>query len=266
MRSASAWQEVRQANAEADAAEARLATLEAEFEAQGSELEAAMSEEHQAELMFTSESATFLAEYAGEHAKSVDLEEQYTAQRAQIAKLRSSNLANARRSLELDRIVVQGREEMQQAEAAIERFAGSQDGLEADIAAKKLDCEECREASRKQAARFDSDIARFAKLRKRLLEVYSVAAPQHQAEAKRLLERADNQLATVRAARWECDEALPGLGPETVDTGDELVAQLLEAAAATLTDTQLTIEEPAPADAAAGSLPAGGRRASQTSQ
>jgi len=240
--------------------EARLASLEAECEAQEADLEAAISEEHEAELMFTSESATFLAEYAVQHAKSVDLETQYTSQRAQIEKLRASNLASARRSLELDRIVVQGREEIHQAEAAIEQFAGSQDGLEADIAARKQECEECREASRTQGVRFDGDIARFAKLRKRLLEVYSAAAPQNQAEAKRLLERADDQLAAVRAARWECDQALPGLWQEAADTGDDLVAQLMEAAAATLTDTQPAVDEPAPADAAAGSLSIGGRR------
>jgi len=245
---------VRQATAEADALEARLASLEAEVEAQESDLEAAISEEREAELMFTSESATLLAEYAMQHEKSVELEGQNTAQRAQIEKLRISNLASARRSLELDRSVMQGREEIHHAEAAIEQFAGSQDGLEADIATQKQECEECREASCKQGIRFDGDIARFAKLRKRLLEVYSVAAPQNQAEAKRLLERADDQLAAVRVARWECDQALPGLWPETVDTGDELVAQLMEAAAATLTDTQPTVEEPAPADAAAGSL------------
>jgi len=253
---------VRQATAQADAKEARLAKSEAETEAQAADLEAALSEEHEAELMFTSETATLLAEHAVKHAKCVDVEEQYTEQRAEIAELRASNLASARRSLELDSIAKKGREEMQQAEAAMEQFAGSQDGLEADISSRKLECEECKEESRKQGVRFDGDIARFAKLRKRLLTVYKAASPQHQAEAKRLLERADDQLAAVRAARWECDQALPGLGLEAVDTSNELVAQLLEAAAASLTEPQLAAEEPAaldPADAAAGSLSVGHR-------
>lgn len=205
-RSADPWAEVKASAREADKAEAELAALEQELEAQ----EAAVREQEavadEAEQELTTQSASILASYAARHEETKGLEGELAALRTALEEQRAGNLGRSRQSLELDRKDNACVQEISEAEALLEKCSRSHGDLDAEIERRRAACDEEREACRKQAARLEADLTRFAKSRARLLEVQSV--PTSLGEADNLLQEANTIMTSFRQAWTECQEVV----------------------------------------------------------
>uniref|UniRef100_A0A7S1WT77 Uncharacterized protein n=1 Tax=Alexandrium catenella TaxID=2925 RepID=A0A7S1WT77_ALECA len=191
---------------EADRMEARRTELDAELEAltAGTEEEEARADE--AEQKLTADSATSLAEYAAKHEQTTGLEKEAADTRAALDAQRSGNLGRSRQSIELDREDNACVQEINEAEALLEKCSRSHGELDAEIERRRGACEEVRQAHRRHADRLEADLQRFAKSKVRLFEVYDASGPSVEAES--LMKQNDAIIADFRGAWEECQQVI----------------------------------------------------------
>lgn len=216
------WAEVEAAKAEADALQAELEFLVAEVETARAEAVAGEEEVKAAEQELTAQTAVMLADFSTKHSVVAALELELADAKKVLAEHHAENLELSRRNLELDREDRRCREELEEAETLLAQCAGSQGGLDAELAQQRAACAEFRGTADAQGARFAEEVRKLEAMRGRLAEVQKTAP----LETELLLKEADEAIRSAREAQHECERiARDGIEPpcpEHLDS-DEVV-------------------------------------------
>lgn len=206
------------AKAEADALETELEALAAEVKATTAEADAAEQEAKAAEQELTAQTAAMLTEFSAKHSVVAALEAELAEAKKALAERHTENLELSRRNLELDREDRRCREEVEEAEKLLAQCAGSQGGLDAELAQQQAACAEFRGTAAVQGARFAEEVRKLEAMRKRLAEVQK-NAPM---ETELLLKEADEAIRSAQEAQLECKriarDGIEPLCPEQVES------------------------------------------------